>query len=322
MYSLIEMLGYKRPEGNATQREFCERFLEPVFGMPDLHGNYIHMVGAKPRLCFTAHHDTVHKTEGLQKLVVANDVVSVADGTVSNCLGADCTTGIYIMLNMIEAGIEGVYVVHAAEEIGCKGSSALVNDYVYNGKFKWLEHIDAVISFDRYGDKSVITHQMGLRTASDDFATSFADALNMPQLIGDDGGSYTDSNEYMTIVPECTNISVGYYNQHTKNETQDLEYLDYLLESILDADWSKLVIARDPTIVEDMYEYNRGWSTTYGRSSAAEDIRTIITSYPDKVAELMDSYGWTAESLVEELGLDNQSDYYSYLDDYARRRYM
>ena len=322
MYSLIEMLGYKRPEGTATQREFCERFLEPIFGLPDIHGNYIHIIGDKPRLCFTAHHDTVHRTEGLQKLVVANDVVSVADATVSNCLGADCTTGIYIMLNMIEAGTEGVYVVHAAEEIGCKGSSALVNDYVYKGKFKWLEHIDSVISFDRYGDKSVITHQMGLRTASDDFAKSFADALDMPQLIGDNGGSYTDSNEYMTIVPECTNISVGYYNQHTKNETQDLVYLDYLVDSLINADWSKLVISRDPTVVDDMYEYNRGWSSTYGRSSAVEDIRTILTSYPDKVAELMDSYGWTAESIVEELGLDNQSDYYSYLDDYAKRRYM
>ena len=158
-----------------------------------------------------------HKTEGLQKLVVANEVVSVADGTVSNCLGADCTTGIYIMLNMIEAGTEGVYVVHAAEEVGCKGSAAIVNDYIYNGKFKWLEHIDAVISFDRYGDKSVITHQMGLRTASDDFAKSFADALDMPQLIGDDGGSYTDSNEYMTIVPECTNIlSLIHISEHTR----------------------------------------------------------------------------------------------------------
>jgi hypothetical protein len=163
---------------------------------------------------------------------------------------------------------------------------------------------------------------MGLRTASDDFAKSFADAVDMPQLIGDDNGSYTDSNEYMTVVSECTNISVGYYNQHTKNETQDLEYLDILVDALINADWSKLVISRDPNVTDDVYEYNRGWSTTYGRSSAVEDIRTIITSYPDKVAELMDSYGWTAESLVEEIGLDSQSDYYSYLDDYARRRYM
>ena len=47
----------------------------------------------------------------------------------SSCLGADCTTGIWLIMNMIEAKvIEGVYVIHAAEEVGCKGSRALVAD--------------------------------------------------------------------------------------------------------------------------------------------------------------------------------------------------
>ena len=92
-----------------------------------------------------------------------------------------------------------MYVVHAAEESGCIGSGALVKSNPY-----WLTHIDAVISFDRYGDNSVITHQMGRRTASDDFARSFADALDLPQLVADTGGSYTDSNEYADKVPECT----------------------------------------------------------------------------------------------------------------------
>ena len=322
MYSLIEMLGYKRPEGTATQREFCERFLEPIFGLPDIHGNYIHIVGDKPNLCFTAHHDTVHKTEGLQKLVVANDVVSVADSTVSNCLGADCTTGIYIMLSMIDYDVDGVYVVHAAEEVGCRGSAALINDYVYNDKFHWLSHIDAVISFDRYGDKSVITHQMGLRTASDDFAKSFSDAVNLPQLKADDNGSYTDSNEYQTVVSECTNISVGYYNQHTKNETQDLEYLDILVENLVNADWSKLVFTRDPLVVEDNRYYNYGWSSVASKNYNLDDIQTLITQYPAQVAKLLDEYGWNAESIAEEANIDTYSDYDTYLSDYARRRYM
>ena len=176
-HSLIEMLRYKRPEGSLTQREFCKRFLEPTFGRPDQHGNYVHIVGDKPNLCFTAHHDTVHKDDGMQQLIVMNDVVSVADPKKSSCLGADCTTGVWLMLGMIDYGVEGVYVVHAAEEVGCKGSRALVNDFP-----EWLGHIDAVISFDRYGTESVITHQMGLRTASDAFAVSFAKALNLPQL--------------------------------------------------------------------------------------------------------------------------------------------
>ena len=312
MYSLIEMLSYKRPEGTTSQRDFCERFLEPVFGKPDIDGNYILQIGQKPRICFTAHHDTVHKTEGMQKLIVMNDVVSVADQTISNCLGADCTTGIYVILNMIEAGIEGMYCIFAAEEVGCKGSSALVKS-----EPKWLSDIDAVISFDRFGDKSVITHQSGVRTCSDEFAKSFSDALDLPQLIGDDGGSYTDSNEFIYHVSECTNISVGYYNQHTKNETQDLVYLDKLITQLLSADWSKLVFVRDPDVYETIGYYNYDKYNYYGyNDSEADDMEDFIGVYKHEVAKLLCEYGFTVDALAEELHLNDTS----YINSYARRR--
>jgi len=324
MHSIIEMLRYKRPEGTQTQREFCERFLEPTFGKPDIHGNYILQIGDKPNLCFAAHHDTVHNSEGMQQLIVMNDVVSVADSKVSNCLGADCTTGIYILMAMIEHGIEGVYVVHAAEEIGCKGSGAIVFDDA-----EWIHQLDAVISFDRYGDKSIITHQMGYRTCSDEFAKSFSEALGLPQLKADDGGSYTDSNEYAGIVSECTNISVGYYNQHTKNETQDLEYLDLLVTALLSADWSKLVFVRDPDVVDPLYTYNRRGSyfgtydSYYGREPMSEKdgLLDVVCNYPEEVAELLESYGFTSYSLMEECHIEDSSQYASYMDNYALRRY-
>ena len=318
MYSLIEMLRYKRPEGTQTQREFCERFLEPTFGVPDIHGNYILKVGDKPNLCFAAHHDTVHNSEGMQQLIVMNEVVSVADPKTSNCLGADCTTGVYILLCMIEHGIEGVYVVHAAEEIGCRGSAALVFDDP-----DWLQQIDSVISFDRYGDKSIVTHQMGLRTCSDTFAKSFSDALGLPQLKGDDGGSYTDSNEYSYTVSECTNISVGYYGQHTKNETQDLEYLDLLVTALLAADWSKLVFTRDPSVIDSSWSYPYKTKVTSGSWSYdnkdKDDLLDIICNYPEEVAELLQTYGFTSYSLMEECQIEDASQYNSYLDNYANR---
>ena len=317
MHSLVEMLRYKRPEGTVTQREFCKRFLEPVFGEPDEHGNYVTQVGYEPHLCFTAHHDTVHKTEGMQKVVVTNDVVSVADTKTSSCLGADCTTGIYIMLNMIEEGIEGTYVVHAAEEVGCKGSAALVDDMP-----DWLMYTKAVISFDRYGDKSVITHQMGMRTASDAFAKSFADALDMPQLKADDGGSYTDSNEYSLLIPECTNISVGYYGQHGVNETQDLEYLDMLIDHLISADWSKLVFKRDPSVMESLYYDKKSYTIDNTRDKASVDaLMDLVIDYPQAVAEMLSEYGWTPTSLMEECQIDDMSHYYNYMDNYASRRY-
>lgn len=313
MFSLIEMLRYKRPEGSETQKEFCRRFLEPVFGEPDAVGNYVLTVGDKPRLCFTAHHDTVHKTDGMQDVVLSRDIVSVADAKVSSCLGADCTTGIYVLLNMIDHGVEGTYVVHAAEEVGCKGSSALVSSNP-----DWLRHTDAVISFDRYGDKSVITHQMGLRTASDEFAASFADAVGLPQLKADDGGSYTDSNEYAQIVPECTNISVGYYGQHGINETQDLDYLEVLVTAVCLADWSKLVIARDPAVIDDLYD-DFGRATRSGvhyDDDNTFELEMLIQDYPQYVAELLSQYGFTPTSLMEECGIEDMATYYNYSDNH------
>ena len=325
MYSLIEMLRYKRPQGTQTQDEFCERFLEPHFGLPDRHGNYILSIGETPTLCFASHHDTVHRTEGLQQLVVTSNVVSVADTSISSCLGADCTTGVWLMLGMIEAGIEGVYVVHAAEEVGCVGSSALVKDNPY-----WLTGIDAVISFDRYGDTSVITHQMGKRTASSEFATSFADALDLPQLIADPNGSYTDSNEYADVVPECTNISVGYYGQHGVNETQDLEFADLLMYKLCAADWSKLVIARDPSLYESQYEddnyWSKNWSRLYDEVSSPdmsddydrESIISLIENNTCAVADMLIKMGMTADLLAEEVGVDDSR----YINDYINRRYV
>ena len=325
MYSLVEMLRYKRPQGTQTQDEFCERFLEPHFGLPDRHGNYILQIGEAPRICFTSHHDTVHKTEGLQQLVVTSNVVSAADSTISSCLGADCTTGIWLMLGMIEQRIEGVYVVHAAEEVGCMGSSELVKDNPY-----WLTGIDAVISFDRYGDTSVITHQMGRRTASSEFATSFADALDLPQLIADPNGSYTDSNEYANVVSECTNISVGYYGQHGVNETQDLEFADLLMYKLCAADWSKLVIARDPSLYESQYEDDNYWSKNWSRLYSGiasqdqcddydrESIINLIEDNTCAVADMLINLGMTPEMLAEEAGIDDGR----YINDYINRKYM
>ena len=326
MYSLIEMLRYKRPQGSSTQQEFCQRFLEPHFGLPDRDGNYILRIGDNPTICFTSHHDTVHRTEGLQQLVVTNNVVSVADSAISSCLGADCTTGIWLMMGMIEAGIEGVYVVHAAEESGCIGSAALVKSNPY-----WLTHIDAVISFDRYGDNSVITHQMGRRTASDDFARSLADALDLTQLMPDTGGSYTDSNEYSDKVPECTNLSVGYYGQHGVNETQDLEYADLLMYALTQADWSKLVIARDPSMYETHYDdedFWKGWGSLRGNSTGnyneplddydSDDMNYLVMEHPEAVAKMLIGMGFTPDLLIDEAKIPP----HGYANNYVSRKYM
>ena len=332
-YSLIEMLRYKRPEGSVTQRLFCEKFIEPDFGDPDPYGNYIKIVnhpnGNLPNICFTAHHDTVHSDDGMQHVVVNGDTAYSVD---SSCLGADCTTGVWLILGMVQANVPGIYVIHSGEEIGCVGSSSMIKDHLTDiTNYYWLAHTKAVISFDRKGEESIITHQMGSRTASDEFAISLADAIGLP-MRPDNTGAYTDSNEYVEVVGECTNISVGYLNQHTRKETQDIFFAYYLLEHLIEADWSKLVFKREPGEYDpddyrswtshsksygyydddrwgDAYDDARKRQSSYSqlnmrgkpRGGNERDLHDLITDYPWELAELLDELGVDANDLMNQM---------------------
>ena len=123
----------------------------------------------------------------------------------------------------------------------------------------------------------------------------------MPFLKPDTGGTYTDSLEYAHIVPECTNISVGYYNQHTKGEMQDLLFSTALLERLKEADWGRLVILREPT--------HLGGDYTAVEELNVQDIQDLIEDYPERIAYLLEAYGFTADDLASEIGVDMQDQY-------------
>jgi hypothetical protein len=286
---LIEMLKYKRPEGSIHQTLFCNRFIAPLMGKPDSFGNYTKIIGDAPNVSFMAHHDTVHKESGFQTVFLDNGILS----SDSNCLGADCTTGVWLILELIKAKIPGVYVIHAGEELGCIGSRALVAS-----EPAWLDHVDFAISFDRMKTGSIITHQMGYRTASEAFSESLSDILALGHE-SDSGGSYTDSNEYIDVVAECTNLSVGYYNQHTAKETQDLVYAMQLRDRLINADWSKLVKDRKPGETDYLdwdYGFYRG--DNYKRTLS---VKQFIQDYPDELAEILEYLGVTGDMLSDEL---------------------
>lgn len=304
MHSLVTMLTYKRKHGTESIKNFCSRYLHPIFGHPDKDGNYVLIVGDKPNILYAAHYDSVHKTNGMQKVKVSAGIVTLHPDNEVECLGADCATGIWLILEMIDAGIQGVYVVHAQEETGCLGSQALVNRLPY-----WLDSIDAVISFDRKGQSDIITHQMGRRTASDAFANSLADILKLGHK-PDDGGAYTDSNEYADTVSECTNLAVGYTGQHSAKEAQDLEYASTLRDALIEADWSQLVFKRDPSVVEHIYGDDWGYpfrgfqSYSYAplvEEDRLDDYYEIIQDYDNAVAALLADYFQSPYDLLDEL---------------------
>ena len=314
-HSLIEMLKYKRPSNSWSEEAFCRQYLEPVFGEPDDHGNYVKIIYepvargfVQPKVCFAAHYDTVHNVAGMQQVLVTGDIVTAVQ---SNCLGADCTTGVWLILGMMEQKIPGVYVIHSGEESGCIGSSALVQDNP-----DWIQYTKAVISFDRKGEESIITHQMGARTASDAFAVSLSAALDMPSLRPDATGSYTDSNEYAGVVSECTNLSVGYVHQHTAKESQDIYFAYMLLDKLINADWSKLVFERDPSTHRtfDDYNYFGKWGPSTSKRNTPktneEQLLDLIYDHPEAIANILADWDCDAEYLYQQIKQYDEDDFY------------
>jgi len=227
----------------------------------DIHGNYFIQVG-ESRTIFASHLDTVSKTHTKVNHVFEGNMIQT-DGTTT--LGADDKAGVTTMLWMIKHNVPGLYYFFIGEEVGCIGSGNAARS-VSDFKDKY----DRIISFDRRDVGSVITHQSWSRCCSDSFGDALAAELNKSGLSykKDDGGVYTDSAEFVDIIPECTNISVGYYKEHTTNESQDIVHLEKLAEACLRVDWENLPTERDPNFTEyktTTYDYG----TTYRSSKSA-----------------------------------------------------
>jgi hypothetical protein len=247
------MLSYRRPAKSRTEREFIARYLDSIPGMfADKYGNRI-LVCAESRVMISTHTDTVHRSDGLQRVSASHaGVIKLHPReTVSNCLGADDTAGIYAAIRMIEAGVQATFVFHREEEIGGWGSTWLAENYP-----EWLATFDVCLALDRRGTKDIITCQYGGECASEQFAWSLGGALGMGHAPAD--GIFTDSANYAHLIPECSNLSIGYQNEHTRAETLDSEYLERVIERLIAVDWSVLEIARDPLL--DMVEDSWGLS--------------------------------------------------------------
>jgi hypothetical protein len=211
----------------------------------DVHGNYYYEIG-KSRTIFASHLDTANKVAGPVKHVIDGNIIKT-DGT--SILGADDKAGVTVMLHLINNKVPGLYYFFIGEEVGCIGSG-LAAKSISDFKDKY----DRIISFDRRDVGSVITHQSWSRCCSNDFADELANQLNSTGLglsyTKDDGGVYTDSAEFIDIIPECTNLSVGYYREHTHTESQDIDHLERLADACLRVDWENLPTVRDPKVTD------------------------------------------------------------------------
>ncbi len=214
-------------------------------------GNYYLLIGDQPSTMFTCHLDTADKTQKRVNHVFRGNMIGT-DGT--SILGADDKAGMTVISYMISKGVPGLYYFFIGEEVGCIGSGRLSKQWE-NTEFS--KYITKCVSFDRRGTSSVITYQMFGRCCSETFALELAKRMNVTNnsmsMKPDSTGILTDSAKFMDLIPECTNISVGYYDEHTTRERQDIEFLKRLCKTVCEIDWESLPIERDPK------SYDNGW---------------------------------------------------------------
>ena len=193
----------------------------------------VHNVGnGRRRTLFACHLDTVHRTTGNQRVRQRRGQPGILYSPDGECLGADDGAGLWLMLQLIAADVPGTYVFHLHEEAGCRGSRWLAKQHP-----AWLVGFDRAIGFDRPGTRDVVTHFGGLRGCSTTFAETLSTALSANldgyTLTPCDAGGLTDVRHYIGLIPECTNLSVGYHRQHGPHEWLDTRYLIELRAALI-----------------------------------------------------------------------------------------
>lgn len=335
--ALCEILKIKRPDGSKEEKAFVETLKKTLpNAISDTYGN-IHVeveakVGdLKPRILFSSHTDTVHGEGGKQQVLIdeitseafISDKGSKGKKAFGSCLGADDGTGVWIMVGMIAAEVPGYYIFHRAEENGGKGSAFVRDNWL--DIFRDKDPFDIAIAFDRKGTDEIITHQRGMRCASDTSAKQLQSQLGKRGLpyVPSDRGTFTDTANYSELVPECYNLSVGYDKQHGPNETQDLEFAVRLRKALCEVDWSALKAYRDPTKKEpkawgyggygghggyDSYTRPAPKKKKPNKSVPVERIPTqadtnllveFVTKYPLAVMLLLHDSGISEDDIVE-----------------------
>jgi hypothetical protein len=273
----------------------CRHEKEVLKFLPSLErdqvGNYYKIIGSeKPTIMFTCHLDTADREQKTTKLFQVNGRVVeegysfrlIKSGTGdehiytdgSSILGADDKAGTAVMLYMMANNVPGIYYFFIGEERGGIGSNALSSIY---DRCDYLTDVKACVSFDRRRTTSVITHQLGRQCCSNEFGQALCDEYNKNglNLSLDPTGVYTDSASLMEDIPECTNISVGYYNEHRGTEMQNISYLKRLAEASVKVDWNKLPIKRKVGYNEELFAKHKSMINEIKKNVFGIDVKVV-----------------------------------------------
>lgn len=295
LHNLYRACGTRRASESVEEAQYvawlCNRL--PVT-MIDGAGN-IHVdmrKGPQNRTLFTSHTDTMHYRGGANaiRLDESNPDAIKWRADEGHALGADDGAGIALMMHLITHGVAAYYIFFRDEEAGGVGSRWLADNMPGA-----LDDIDRCISLDRAGYSDVVTHQARGRCCSDEFALALANALTSDDFttvyLPDDTGVFTDSANLTDIVCECTNLSVGYKNQHGDGEWQDVTYLPILADQLVRVQWDDLPTRRKAGESDDVFAPSTdAFSTTspFYDDETKEMVSALLAAHKGMHGDIID----------------------------------
>lgn len=184
---------------------FCRENLCKYYGQERIvekNGSYLVAVGSSVGL--VAHLDTSGDRYPTEVVYNKKHITAI-----DSILGADDRVGVFIVLKMLELGYKPTIIFTHGEEKGALGARDFVSEYSDIG-------VNYLIQLDRRGDGVVFYDNNNQEFI--DYILSFRDK--------EEFGSFSDIS---ILCPNCNvsgcNLGVGYFNEHSHSEYQDLNIL-------------------------------------------------------------------------------------------------
>ena len=286
MDNIIEIL-------SKTQDEIYDYIFDKEFSnMEKIIGDkYILLTSPKPKPLLCVHLDTIN-THSKDNIKPTNDdfvfdgkTISLSSLSKLSCLGGDDRAGLYIALKLVDYMNEtnnfkydiGFFM---DEEIGCIGSGNLALDL----KDELIEDFNPTcfIGLDRrsgYGKQEVALYGYD----NDELTKLFTECGFKESM-----GSITDASELAGDIA-CINLSVGYDNEHTKNEVLYVDCMENTLQVLKDIEIPYQVYKSQDSVYADRY-FN--YYDSYYEEEIEEENRIF--------REVLWSLGFDPDELLEQ----------------------
>lgn len=239
-------------------------------------GNYHKVIGDSDTV-FTCHLDNYCKEKEKVNHIFEDNIIKT-DGT--TILGADNKAGVCVLLYLIENNVPGHYCFFVGEEPilsgGLYGSSLFAE---YYGEL--FANKKRAIAFDRKHYGSIISRQSAQPCCSDEFVDVLVELFTQQnvEMENDSTGYYTDTSAFMEIIPECTNISVGVWDEHKNSEYVDIEYVETIAKAAALINWEILPAVREPKYWLDEIPVELDTVTTEFDEAVFMVVRSCLGEY-------------------------------------------